>query len=285
MRHRIGDPLSEEIKLAVENAALAVAHVLEACKPASIDHQTFVQAVFEALASGVDVVKALRNARVHSGAALRSPATPDDPLSLEQRARTLDQGPPYVTFAWQLDEGAPDAPKPQNVFEAVFGAAVVRVLEKRLHASGGGEPVEATPDAPKPENASPAVARALERGRIARAELEEDEGGSKSSEQIAELLGITRQAVDQRRRARRLVAWQNDAGHWRFPVWQFDPQTARPYPGLPPILAALPGDPWSDMIFFLSRDETLGTRPLDLLRGGRAKRVVPAALRYAGQGA
>jgi hypothetical protein len=39
------------------------------------------------------------------------------------------------------------------------------------------------------------------------------------------------------------------------------------------------------MIFFLSRDETLGTRPLDLLRGGRAKRVVPAALRYAGQGA
>lgn len=136
----------------------------------------------------------------------------------------------------------------------------------------------------KPENPSQAVAHALDRGKLARVALEKDEGGSKSSEQIAELLGVTRQAVDQRRRARHLVAWRDAAGHWRFPVWQFDPKTAQPYPGLPSILAALPGDPWSDMIFFLSRDETLDARPLDLLRCGRAKRVVPAALRYSGQG-
>jgi hypothetical protein len=129
-----------------------------------------------------------------------------------------------------------------------------------------------------------AIARAIDRGALVRKEMEEDEGGSRSSEQIAELLNITRQAVDQRRRARKLIAWQDAAGHWRFPVWQFD-ETGRPFPDLASILEELPGDPWSDMIFFLSESESLRARPLDLLRRGKSKRVRLAAMRFGRQGA
>jgi hypothetical protein len=129
-----------------------------------------------------------------------------------------------------------------------------------------------------------AIARALERGVLARKEMEQEEGGSRSSDQIAELLGITRQAVDQRRKARKLIAWQDEAAHWRFPVWQFN-EMGRPYPDLATILEELPGDPWSDMIFFLSESESLRARPLDLLRRGKAKGARLLAMRFGRQGA
>jgi hypothetical protein len=129
-----------------------------------------------------------------------------------------------------------------------------------------------------------AILRALDRGVLLRKEMEEAEGGSRSSEQIAELLGITRQAVDQRRKARRLIAWQDAAGHWRFPLWQFN-EAGRPFADLEAILAELPGDPWSYMIFFLSESEMLRGRPLDLLRRDKAKQVRLAAMRFGRQGA
>ncbi|MBV9488502.1 MAG: hypothetical protein JO069_02100 [Verrucomicrobia bacterium] len=174
--------------------------------------------------------------------------------------------------------------KPPGLNDAVFLEAIGHALARGKLAAIHEGLTKASQRGQTPAN-SDAIARALERGKLARSVLEEEEGGAKSSEQIAELLGITRQAVDQRRRSRRLVAWQDAASHWRFPVWQFDPVTARPYPGLDSILAALPGDPWSDMIFFLSNDETLGARPLDFLRSGRAKRAVLSAMRYGRQGA
>jgi hypothetical protein len=131
---------------------------------------------------------------------------------------------------------------------------------------------------------SAAIDRALKRGALLRKIMEEEEGGSRSSEQVAEFLGITRQAVDQRRKARKLIAWPDEAGHWRFPVWQFD-TTGRVYRDLPAILEELPSDPWSDMTFFLSESETLKARPLDLLRRGQAKRIRLAAMRFGRQGA
>jgi hypothetical protein len=129
-----------------------------------------------------------------------------------------------------------------------------------------------------------AIVRANNRGVLVRKAMEEVEGGSRSREQIAELLGIASQEVDQRRRDRKFIAWQDAVGHWRFPVWQFD-KTGRPFPDLASILDALPGDPWSDMIFLLSESESLRARPLDLLRRGKGKRVRMAAMRFGRQGA
>jgi hypothetical protein len=129
-----------------------------------------------------------------------------------------------------------------------------------------------------------AIDRALRRGIAERQILEEEEGGSRSSEELAEFLNMTRQAIDQRRKARKLIAWQDSAGHWRFPVWQLN-RNGQPYDDLPPILDELPGDSWSDMIFFLSESEALKARPLDLLRKGQGKRVRVAAMRFGRHGA
>jgi hypothetical protein len=133
---------------------------------------------------------------------------------------------------------------------------------------------------------SAAMRRALMRGIVARTELEGAEGGSCSSEELAERLAITRQAVDVRRKERRLVAWRDAQGHWRFPVWQLDQKSGRPLKGLEPSLAALPEDEWSWMLFFLSPNAELAdrARPLDLLRAGRAAPVLAAAQRYGRHG-
>ena len=66
-----------------------------------------------------------------------------------------------------------------------------------------------------------AMERALARGVVARKELEVEEGGSYSEEEVSELLNITPQTVDRWRKARRMIAWKNESGNWRFPVWQF----------------------------------------------------------------
>lgn len=129
-----------------------------------------------------------------------------------------------------------------------------------------------------------AIARATERGLLVRKEIEKEEGGSRSSEQIAELLNISGQEVEEQRRERKLIAWQDTAGDWRFPVWQFNKRGC-PFPELATILKELPGDPWSDMSFFLSESEWLQGRPLDLLRRNKGKSVRVAAMRFGRQGA
>ena len=98
-----------------------------------------------------------------------------------------------------------------------------------------------------------------------------------SDDLVLEFVNVT--ALD-----RKFIAWQDAVGHWRFPVWPFD-KTGRPFPDLASILDALPGDPWSDMIFLLSESESLQARPLDLLRRGKGKRVHVAAMRFGRQGA
>jgi hypothetical protein len=60
----------------------------------------------------------------------------------------------------------------------------------------------------------------LARGVIARMGLEAAEGGSLSAEEFANALGRTRQAVNYLRRRRRVIAWRNSYGKWRYPAWQ-----------------------------------------------------------------
>ena len=131
-----------------------------------------------------------------------------------------------------------------------------------------------------------AMERALARGVVARKDLEAEEGGAYSGEQVAELLKITPQAVDQRRGSRRMIAWQNESGNWRFPVWQFSANTM--LLGVETCLKELDlgEDGWGFMIFFLSPRYTLeGKRPLDLLRARQFKPAIAAARRHGRQGA
>jgi hypothetical protein len=129
----------------------------------------------------------------------------------------------------------------------------------------------------------PQLARAklLARGVLARRRLEVAEGGAISTEEVAQNLDVTRQAVDLRRQKGQLAAWRTSEKRWRFPVWQFG-SDGRPLKGLAECIAATELDSgWSAMIFFLSPAESLdGLRPLDLLRDGRVSEAVSYAERY-----
>jgi Protein of unknown function (DUF2384) len=92
-------------------------------------------------------------------------------------------------------------------------------------------------------------------------------GGALSSTDIARQLGITRQAVEKRRRANTLLAVRL-GGDWRYPRCQFDNATGEVIAGLPKLLAAFPkSNSWVVLDFLLAPDNTLGGEtPLQLLR-------------------
>lgn len=125
----------------------------------------------------------------------------------------------------------------------------------------------------------------LARGALARKRLEQAEGGAISAEQVADLLGLSRQGVDYLRTAKRIMAWRLGSGKWNYPVWQFDGGRVRP--GISECLKVLASDdPWSRMIFFLSPRESLsGRRPLDLILKGDVSGVVAVASRHQRHGA
>ena len=106
---------------------------------------------------------------------------------------------------------------------------------------------------------------------------------------MGELLGISRQAVDQRRRKGELLALQPGGKRaYRYPAWQLE--EGGTLPGLKNILAILERhDPWMRLQFFLREHPRLGgKRPLDVLRekrGAEMDRVLDAAKTYGEHGA
>lgn len=117
------------------------------------------------------------------------------------------------------------------------------------------------------------LAASLMRGVERRRQLLAMEDGTASGQELADALGISRQAVDKRRRAGDLLAVPTGSGDWRYPWWQL--KEGKVLPGFEEVMAALGQlSPWSRMDFFLSPDERLsGRRPLDALRKGEKGEV------------
>ncbi len=131
--------------------------------------------------------------------------------------------------------------------------------------------------------ATPLLAAQLRAVEVKR-RLLEAEGGTISAEDAGRLLGMSRQAVDKKRRGGQLLALPVGSRQ-RYPVWQF--KDGAMLPGLADVLAALrTSSAWVQAAFFLSRNTRLGeTRPLDLLRQGRIDEVVRAARTHGEHGA
>jgi len=129
------------------------------------------------------------------------------------------------------------------------------------------------------------LAPARLRGLRMREELLRAEGGAVGAPEMAALLGITRQAVDKRRRAGKLLAVAAGARRWLYPSWQV--AEGGTLAGLEETLAALRGwSPWARMGFLLGQNLRLGgERPLDALRRGQVDRVLRAARALGDQGA
>ncbi|MBI4493189.1 MAG: hypothetical protein HY690_10405 [Chloroflexi bacterium] len=124
------------------------------------------------------------------------------------------------------------------------------------------------------------LAEARVRGLEMRERLLRAEGGALTSELVGRRLGITRQAVDKRRRAGRLLAFSTGRRGYVYPLWQFGPEGVLPGFGL--VLADLAVcDPWMQAAFFLSGDARLGgMTPLEALRKGEVDDVRRAARGY-----
>jgi hypothetical protein len=115
------------------------------------------------------------------------------------------------------------------------------------------------------------------RGMSAREGILRAEGGTLTAQQAAAHLRLTRQAVDKRRRAGRLLALAAGRRGYVYPAWQFGPDGM--LRGFEDALGELSvTDPWARAAFFLSGDPRLdGTTPLEALRSGDAAGVRRAA--------
>jgi hypothetical protein len=123
------------------------------------------------------------------------------------------------------------------------------------------------------------------RGLKRKQQMLETAGGTLTSEQAAEVLGISRQAVDKRRAAIQLLALTLGRRGYSYPSFQFE--DGKPITGLEEVLAELKElDPWMQMVFFTSPNERLSDKtPLERLKKGLVSEVKAAATGFGEQGA
>jgi hypothetical protein len=122
------------------------------------------------------------------------------------------------------------------------------------------------------------LAEARIRGLRMKQELLAREGGVLGASEVAEILGITRQAVNKRVQAKTLFALQTAKHGMSFPAWQL--VDGEVLPGLPEVLRSLDPTlgPWMTLAFFLEDHVALGGRsPLQALREGDVESVLRAA--------
>jgi len=129
------------------------------------------------------------------------------------------------------------------------------------------------------------LAMARLRGIEAKRRMLSDEGGILSAEKAGELLTMSRQAVEKRRKAGRLIGVSLGRRGFGYPAWQFSERGT--LTGLEAVLDALkPEDAWTKLVFFTSENAaTDGKKPLDVLRAGGVEKVLAAARTYGEQGA
>jgi len=128
------------------------------------------------------------------------------------------------------------------------------------------------------------LAEARLHGLTARQQLLAAEGGALSGDEAAQLLGISRQAVDKRRRTGRLLGLPVGSHRMAYPAWQF--ATEGILLGWEDVLGDLRHhDPWMQLAFMLSGNSGLdGTMPLVALRRGQVAAVRRAARLYGEHG-
>ncbi|MGI8475160.1 MAG: hypothetical protein ACR2OO_02115 [Thermomicrobiales bacterium] len=116
------------------------------------------------------------------------------------------------------------------------------------------------------------------RGLRAREWILRQEGGAFTSGQMAAALGISRQAVDKRRKRSALIGIELGRRGYSYPAWQLGAEGV--LDGLESVLADLRGESaWAQAAFFLTSNVWLdGETPLAALRRGDVGRVVRAAL-------
>jgi hypothetical protein len=109
-------------------------------------------------------------------------------------------------------------------------------------------------------------------------------GGTLTVKEVADLLGITRQAVGKRRSLNRLIGLPQGGRGYAYPAFQFE--RGETLTGLKEVLEALSEhDPFTQLIFFVDRHDRLNSRtPVEAMRAGQLDAVVRVASIYGEQG-
>jgi hypothetical protein len=119
--------------------------------------------------------------------------------------------------------------------------------------------------------ADPLSSKALRlrlQGQLALRRMLEQAGGAYTASEVADLLGITGDAVRKRARKGRLLAIPR-GGHSLYPAFQFDVSVSTVVPGFEAILALLDTDSAAAKLrFFLTADSDLDGTPLAALLSG-----------------
>ncbi len=127
-------------------------------------------------------------------------------------------------------------------------------------------------------------AAALLRGAQVQRDLLQKAGGGLSATKVGSLLGISRAAVDKRRRQGALLGLKLPSGDFAYPAAQFARNDV--LPGLPHVLGAFRvRDPWMQLDVLLARDEALGGRTaFEALAEGNMERVKVIVSSFGEQG-
>lgn len=139
-----------------------------------------------------------------------------------------------------------------------------------------------TPEALSLLTKSDPLAMAKLRGLKLKQQLIEAEKGCGNSEEIAQMLGVSRQAINQRRQRGKLIGLPRGKGKYLYPLWQFT-DTGKTIKGLETVLSQLQRlDPWMQITFFLNPNVRLENKtPLEMLRREKVESVVISAIVFA----
>lgn len=173
----------------------------------------------------------------------------------------------------------------QPLFQATRNQTVVSEANKKVAGVDKLIEILRQPESLHLFHSRDPLAAARLRGVQIKHELLYEDGEPLRSEQVAEFLKITRQAVDKRRSKLQLLAITTGRRGYLYPLVQFQDQGV--VPGLDRVLQALKDySPWTQLMFLKSGDIHLeGKTPLDCLKAGEVEQVVWAAQQYGEQGA
>lgn len=166
-------------------------------------------------------------------------------------------------------------------------AKITDDVDEPSHQTGFDAMVEvfAAPEALKALAPNDPLAAARLKGVQVKHQLLYGDGQPLTSEEVAALLHMTRQAVDKRRSKGQLLGVSLGRRGYLYPAWQFE--SGFVVPGLERVLAALKDyDPWTQLMFLKTGDVRLdGATPLSRLQAKDVDAVVWAAECYGTQGA
>ncbi len=141
------------------------------------------------------------------------------------------------------------------------------------------------PEALKALAPSDPLAAARLRGVLVKHDLLYGDGQPFTSEEVAQMLHITRQAVDKRRSKGQLLGVSLGRRGYHYPTWQF--HEGKVLSGLERVLhIQRDHDSWTQLMFLKTGDIRLrGATPLERLQAGEIDAVVWAAQCYGHHGA